>query len=122
MSLSPGVRLGPYEIVQPIGRGGMGDVYRARDTRLARDVALKVIHAELGADPERRARLDREARAVAALDHPNICPLFDVGESGGVNYLVMPLLDGGSLSTRLAEKPMPINEALRIGQQLARAL
>src|SRR6266567_4283428 len=101
MSLSSGDRLGPYEIVSPIGAGGMGEVYRARDTRLGRDVALKILPAELANDPSRRQRFELEARAVAALNHPNIVAVYDVGEG----YIVSELVDGeplrrGSLSLR----------------------
>src|SRR6266852_2936474 len=93
MPLSPGTRLGPYEIAAPLGAGGMGEVYRARDTRLGRDVALKILPAEVADDPSRRQRFQREARAVAALNHPNIVAIHDVGE----NYIVAELVDGEPL-------------------------
>ena len=119
MSLGSGTRLGPYEIVAPLGAGGMGEVYRARDTRLDRTVALKVVPPEFAADPDRRARFAREAKAVAAISHPHICALYDIGESvpsgpdepapsaqplaaGPVRYLVMEYLEGETLAARLA--------------------
>ena len=118
MTLSPGTRLGPYEITTPIGAGGMGEVYKAKDTRLDRSVAIKILPAEVSADPDRRARFEREARTIAGLSHPHICALFDVGEavpSGGsaisdprspisapVSYLVMEHLKGETLAQRLA--------------------
>jgi serine/threonine protein kinase len=102
MTLSAGARLGPYEVVELLGAGGMGAVYRARDPRLGRDVAIKVLPAEVGADPERLSRFEREARAVAALSHPNILTVFDVGAHEGVPYVVMELLEGETLRTRRA--------------------
>jgi eukaryotic-like serine/threonine-protein kinase len=92
MTLPAGTRLGPYEIVAQLGAGGMGEVYRARDTRLERSVAIKVLGGHLAADPAFRLRFEREARAVSSLDHPNICALFDVGDVDGTAYLVMPVL------------------------------
>src|SRR5213083_3048627 len=100
MSLSPGTRLGPYEIVAPLGAGGMGEVYRAHDARLGRDVAVKVLPSEIAADQSRRQRFEVEARAIAALNHPNICAIHDVGSEGGVDYLVLELIDGESLAAR----------------------
>ncbi len=97
MPLSIGDKLGPYEIVSPIGAGGMGEVYRARDTRLKREVALKVLPAEVARDPERRQRFEQEARAVAALNHPNIVAIYDVGEENGVLFLVTELVEGRNL-------------------------
>jgi serine/threonine protein kinase len=94
MSLTAGSRLGPYEIVSPLGAGGMGEVYRARDTRLDRTVALKVLPAEFTSEPTRRARFEREARAISALEHPHICTLHDVGDENGQAYLVMEHLSG----------------------------
>ena len=94
MPLTAGARLGPYEIVSPLGAGGMGEVYRARDTRLDRTVALKVLPSEIAADSDRRVRFEREARAVAALDHPHICAVYDVGNTAGTHFIVMPLLEG----------------------------
>jgi eukaryotic-like serine/threonine-protein kinase len=101
LALAPGSRLGPYEIVAAIGAGGMGEVYRARDTRLERTVALKVLPPEF-ADPDARARFEREARAIAAFNHPNICTLHDFGRANGLDFLVMELLDGETLAARLA--------------------
>ncbi|MEX2270227.1 MAG: protein kinase [Vicinamibacterales bacterium] len=122
MSLSAGTRLGPYEIVGPLGAGGMGEVYRARDTRLARTVALKVLPDALSGDPTLRARLEREARAVSSLDHPHICALYDIGSEAGVDFLVMALLEGESLGARLARGPLPLEDAIEIGAQIASAL
>jgi serine/threonine protein kinase len=102
MPLTAGSRLGPYEIVSPLGAGGMGEVYKARDTRLDRTVAIKVLPAHVASDPDLRQRLDREARAVAALNHPHICALHDIGTQDGIDFLVMEYLDGGTLADRLA--------------------
>jgi serine/threonine protein kinase len=112
MPLAAGTRLGPYEIVESIGKGGMGEVYRARDTRLGRDVAVKV-SAETFSE-----RFEREARAIAALNHPNICQLYDVGD----NYLVMELIDGPTLAERIKECAIPLEESLKIAQQITAAL
>jgi len=122
MALTAGSRLGPYEIIAPLGAGGMGEVYRARDSRLGRDVAVKVLASDMASDPERRERFEREARAVAALDHPHICGIHDVGVANGMPYLVMPLLDGQTLSTRLETGPVAIPEGLRIAGEIADAL
>ena len=122
MSLANGTRLGPYEVVAPIGAGGMGEVYKARDARLNRDVAIKILSATFSADPERRERFEREARAVSSLNHPNICAVYDVGSEGGIDYLVMELLDGESLAARLAKGPLPLDVALRCGIEIADAL
>ncbi len=122
MALSPGTRLGPYEILSALGAGGMGEVYRARDARLNRDVAIKILPAALSADPERRKRFEREARAVSSLNHPNICAVYDVGSQDGVDYLIMELLDGETLAARLAKGPMPLDLALRYGIEIADAL
>ena len=101
MPLAPGTKLGPYEIVAPLGAGGMGEVYRARDSRLGRDVAIKVLPEHLSAQPEIRARFEREARTVSGLNHPNICTLFDVGREGETDFLVMELIEGDTLADRL---------------------
>ena len=126
MTLADGARLGPYEILSPIGGGGMGEVYRARDTRLDRLVAIKVIAADLLGAPHTRERFEREARAIATLSHPNICTLYDVGAADGVEFLVMEYLEGETLAARLARQaprsPLPLDETLRIATELADAL
>jgi serine/threonine protein kinase len=120
--LTPGTKLGPYEILSPLGAGGMGEVYRARDTRLGRDVAVKVLPQHLSANSEVRARFEREAKTVSSLNHPNICTLHDIGREGDVDYLVMELVDGETLATRIARGALPPAEVLRIGAQVADAL
>jgi len=122
MHLAAGHRLGPYEIVSPLGAGGMGEVYRARDTRLGRDVAIKVLPQHLSSNPEVRARFEREAKTVSALNHPHICTLYDVGREGATDYLVMELVEGETLATRLTKGPLPIADTLRIGGEIADAL
>ena len=122
MDLAPGARLGPYEIVAPLGAGGMGEVYRARDSRLERDVALKVLPAAALADETARARLVREARLASKLNHPHICTIYDVGESEGRTYVAMELVEGQSLSDRVARGALPIAEVVAYGQQMAAAL
>ena len=122
MALSPGTRLGPYEILGPIGAGGMGEVYRARDSRLNRNVAVKILPPDLAADPDRRKRLTREAKAISALSHPNICTLYDVGHQDGTDYLVMEYLDGETLADRLEKGALRTEEVLRIGMEIAAAL
>jgi serine/threonine protein kinase len=103
MSLVAGTRLGPYEIQSAIGAGGMGEVYKARDTRLDRTVAIKILPTELSSDDERRTRFAREAKTIASLNHPHICTLYDVGEHDGATFLVMELLDGEPLRARLGD-------------------
>ncbi len=125
MALRVGARLGAYEIISPLGAGGMGEVYRARDTRLNRSVAIKVLGERVAADPARRARFEREARVISQLNHPHICTLHDVGEHEGITYLVLELLDGETLAERLVrskDRPLPLNEALAIAIQIADAL
>ncbi len=122
MRLNPGTTLGPYEIVAPLGAGGMGEVYRAKDTRLGRDVAIKVLPEHLTSNPEVRARFEREARTVSSLNHPHICTLHDVGREGENEYLVMELVEGETLAQRLTRGPLPLPELLRIGVQIADAL
>jgi Tol biopolymer transport system component len=122
VDITPGTRLGPYEIAARIGAGGMGTVYSARDTRLGRSVAIKVLSSTASADPRLRERLAREGRAVSALAHPNICQLYDVGSADGIDYLVMELLDGQSLADRLSRGPLAVGEALRIAAEVAMAL
>ncbi len=120
--LPTGTRLGPYEIVEPLGAGGMGEVYRARDTRLGREVAVKVLPAHLSANPEVRTRFEREAKTVSSLNHPHICTLFDVGREGETDYLVMELVEGETLATHLRRGALPPAELLRLGVQVAEAL
>jgi len=122
MTLNAGARLGPYEIVAPIGAGGMGEVYRAKDTRLDREVAVKVLPEHLSGSDELRSRFEREAKAISSLQHPNICTLYDVGREGDTDFLVMELLDGESLADRLQKGPLPLEEVLRLGIQIADAL
>jgi eukaryotic-like serine/threonine-protein kinase len=122
VALTPGTRLGPYEILSALGAGGMGEVYKARDTRLDRTVAVKVLPGALSADPDRRERFEREARAVSSLNHPHICAIYDVGSQDGVDYLVMELLEGQSLAARLTAGPLPLEQALRYGIEIADAL
>ncbi|MFI5181991.1 MAG: protein kinase [Thermoanaerobaculia bacterium] len=122
MGLSAGTKLGPYEIVASLGAGGMGEVYRARDTRLGREVAVKVLPDDVAGDPKALARFESEARAVAALSHPNILALFDVGESNGVHYAVTELLQGQTLRLALSEGPLPVRRALDVAIQIAEAL
>ena len=122
MPLAPGTHLGPYEIVAPLGAGGMGEVYRARDTRLGRDVAVKVLPQHLSTDPEFRARFEREAKTISSLNHPHICTLHDVGRQGDTDYLVMELIEGETLAHRLERGPLPSAEVLRLGGQIADAL
>jgi len=127
MALSPGTRLGPYEVQSAIGAGGMGEVYKARDTRLDRTVAIKILPEALAADPQFRGRFDREARTISQFTHPNICTLYDVGEQAGISFLVMELLDGETLESRCARASargsgLPLDEALRIAIQMTDAL
>jgi Tol biopolymer transport system component len=122
MTLSAGTKLGPYEIVAPIGAGGMGEVYRARDTRLEREVAVKVLSAHLAANEEVRQRFEREAKTISQFSHPHICSLYDVGREGETDYLVMEFLEGESLADRLGRGPLPTEQILRYGIEIADAL
>ncbi|HEX7705943.1 MAG TPA: protein kinase [Thermoanaerobaculia bacterium] len=122
MTLSSGQRLGPHEILLPLGAGGMGEVYQARDTRLDRNVAIKVLPAEFSANASLKARFEREARAISALNHPNICTLHDVGHENGLDYLVMEYIEGEALVDRLRKGPLPLEQVLRYGVQIASAL
>jgi Tol biopolymer transport system component len=122
MALTSGTRLGPYEIVTPLGAGGMGEVYRAKDTRLGRDVAIKILPASISADAIAKQRFEREAKTISGLNHPNICVLHDVGSQDGVDYLVMECLEGQTLAARLQKGPLPSSEALKIGIEVANAL
>ncbi len=122
MSLSAGNKLGPYEIVAPLGAGGMGEVYRARDTRLDRTVAIKILPAHLSSDPVRKQRFEREAKTISSLNHPHICVLHDVGSQDGVDYLVMECVEGETLAKRLEKGPLPLEQVLKFGMQIADAL
>ncbi len=122
MTLESGTRLGPYEILSLIGVGGMGEVYKAKDTRLDRTVAIKVLPSHLSDNPERRERFEREARAVSSLNHPHICTLHDVGEQDGTHFLVMEYIEGETLADRLKKGPLPLKEALRYATEMADAL
>ncbi len=122
MQITPGQRLGPYEIVSRIGAGGMGEVFKARDTRLERSVAIKILPADFALNAQFRVRFEREAKTISQLNHPNICALHDVGQEDGTSYLVMELLEGESLADRLARGPLPLSEVLRYGAQIAEAL
>jgi serine/threonine protein kinase/Tol biopolymer transport system component len=122
MGLTSGTKLGPYEIQSALGAGGMGEVYRARDTRLDRTVAIKVLPSHLSSNAELKARFEREARAVSSLNHPHICHLYDVGTQDGTAFLVMEYLDGETLTDRLRKGPMPLKQALEYGIQIAQAL
>src|SRR6266852_3879491 len=122
MAFTCGTKLGPYEIVSPLGAGGMGEVYRARDTRLDRDVAVKVLPASLSSDLSLRQRLEREAKAVSKLSHPHICTLHDIGHQDGVDFLVMELVEGETLEHRLAKGPLAPEQTIRFAAQIADAL
>ena len=120
--MQPGTRLGPYEIVAQIGSGGMGEVHRARDTRLARDIAIKVLPAEFAADPERLRRFEQEAPAAGQLNHPNILIVLDVGTHEGAPYIVTELLEGETLRERLQAGPLTPRKAIEVGAELAQGL
>src|SRR5262250_2662318 len=122
MALTSGTKLGPYEITAPLGAGGMGEVYRARDTRLDRIVAVKILPTHFSADPARKMRFEREAKTVSALNHPNICSLFDVGSQDGIDFLVMECIEGQTLAQRLAKGALPLEHVLKIGTEIADAL
>src|SRR6516165_7087451 len=122
MPLVSGTKLGPYEILSPLGAGGMGEVYRAKDTRLERTVAIKVLPQHLSSSPEIRQRFEREAKTVSQFSHAHICALYDVGREGDTEYLVMEFLEGETLSDRIAKGPLPIEQTLRHGVQIADAL
>jgi serine/threonine protein kinase len=122
MSLPPGSRLGFYDILSPIGAGGMGEVYRARDTKLGRDVALKILPDAFASDADRLSRFKREAQVLASINHPNIAQIYGVEDSGATHALVLELVDGPTLADRIAEGPIPLAEALSIARQIAEAL
>src|SRR6516165_8850709 len=122
MALAPGTKLGPYVILSPLGAGGMGEVYRAKDTRLGRDVAIKILPNEMSADASRKQRFEREAKTISGLNHPNICTLHDVGSQDGMDYLVMECVEGETLAKRLEKGPLPLEQVLKYGAQIADAL
>ena len=122
MALTFGIKLGPYEVLSPLGAGGMGEVYRARDNRLGRDVAIKVLPAHFCSDPVRRQRFEREARTISSLNHPHICVLYDVGQQDGIDYLVMECVEGVTLEKRLEKGPLPVKQVVKIGAEVADAL
>src|SRR5688500_11209959 len=122
MSLAAGTRLGPYEIVSAIGAGGMGEVYRARDARLGRDVAIKILPDLFAGDADRVARFQREAQLLASLNHPHIAQIYGLEEAGSQRALVLELVDGPTLADRIAEGPIALDEALPIARQIAEAL
>jgi serine/threonine protein kinase len=122
MTVAAGSRLGPYEVLSPLGAGGMGEVWKARDTRLERTVAVKVLPEHLSSSPEVRQRFEREAKTISSLSHPHICALYDVGNQDGVEYLVMEYLEGETLADRLLKGPLPTEQTLRYGIEMADAL
>ena len=122
MVLTAGARLGPYEIVSALGTGGMGEVYRARDSRLQRTVAIKILPAHVSAHPDAKARFEREAHALASLSHPNICAVYDVGRHGDVDFIVMECLEGQTLAARLERGALPLDQTLKIAREIADAL
>src|SRR5271165_1250331 len=122
MALSPGDRLGPYEILSPLGAGGMGEVWKARDTRLDRTVAIKVLPEFIADRDDLRARFEREARAVASLKHPHICVLHDIGKQDGIDFMVLELMDGETLAARVIKGTLPLDQVLKYATQIADAL
>src|ERR1700730_57770 len=122
MSLALGTKLGPYEITALLGAGGMGEVYRARDTRLERTVAIKILPAQFSSDPVRKQRFEREAKTISSLNHPHICVLYDVGHQDGMDYLVMECVEGETLAKRLEKGPLPLDQILKYGAQIADGL
>ena len=122
MTLATGTRLGPYEILSPLGAGGMGEVYKARDTRLERTVAVKILPPRFSEDADMKQRFEREAKAISALAHVNICALYDVGTHEGTEYLVMEHLEGQTLAERLASGPLPPEQLLKVSIEIAAAL
>jgi serine/threonine protein kinase len=122
MALTSGTKLGPYEIQSPLGAGGMGEVYRAKDTRLDRTVAIKVLASHLSSSPELKQRMEREARTISSLNHPNICTLHDIGSQDGTTYLVMEYVEGETLAERLRKGPLSLKQAFEYGMQICEAL
>ena len=122
MPLQPGTTLGPYEILSPLGAGGMGEVYKARDTRLDRTVAIKVLPEHVAADPDLKQRFEREAKTISSLNHPHICTLHDIGSQDGIDFLVMEYLEGDTLAQRLEKGALPLDQALKVAIEIADAL
>src|SRR5271168_5371699 len=122
MSLASGTKLGPYEVQSPLGAGGMGEVYRAKDTRLDRTVAVKILPGHLSDNIEAKQRFEREARAISSLNHPNICTLHDIGHQDGIDFLVMEYLEGETLADRLRKGPLPTELVLRYGIEICEGL
>src|ERR1700678_425204 len=122
MALTSGTRLGPYEIQSPLGAGGMGEIYRSKDPRLDRSVAIKVLPSHLSSNPELKQRMEREAKAISALQHANICTLYDIGTQDATDFLVMEYLEGQTLADRLVRGPLPLDQVLKIGTEIAQAL
>jgi eukaryotic-like serine/threonine-protein kinase len=122
MALSPGTKLGPYEIIAPLGAGGMGEVYRAKDTRLDRTVAVKILPTNIPADPVAKQRFEREAKTISGLNHPHICVLYDIGHQEGMDFIVMECVEGETLAKRLEKGPLPLDQTLKYGAQIAEAL
>src|SRR5262249_2264232 len=122
MTPSSPTRFGPYQVLAPLGAGGMGEVYRARDTRLDRTVAIKILPQHLSIDPVRKQRFEREAKAISSLNHPHICVLHDVGQQDGIDFLVMECIEGETLGKRLEKGPLPLQQILKFGTQIADAL
>src|SRR5450432_4280501 len=118
MALTSGTKLGPYEIVAPLGAGGMGEVYRAKDTRLDRTVAIKILPSHLSENPEAKQRFDREARTISSVNHPNICTLHDVGHQDGIDFLVMEYLEGETLASRLDKGALARDQVLKYGIEI----
>ena len=121
MPLSASEKLGPYEILSPLGKGGMGEVYKARDTRLDRSVAIKVLPEHIAQREDLRQRFEREARAVASLNHPHICVLHDIGNQDGIGYMVMEFMEGETLAARISHGAIPLEQALKFASQIATA-
>src|SRR5437588_5487151 len=122
MAIASGTKIGPYEVLAPLGAGGMGEVYRAKDTRLGRDVAIKILPKDMSADPERKQRFEREAKTISSLNHPNICTLHDIGSQNSMDYLVMECVEGETLAKRLEKGALPVEQVLKYGMQIADAL
>src|SRR6202048_2036357 len=122
MPLAPGAKLGPYQIQALLGAGGMGEVYRAHDTRLERTVAIKILRAQFSSDPVRQQRFEHEAKSISGLNHPHICVLHDIGSQDGMDYLVMECVEGETLAKRLEKGALPLEQVLNYGAQIADAL